>query len=114
MAFYSKFTNQYYYPGICRMNLFNLGYSMSFYVYILKSESTGRFYCGYSSDPARRLAQHNDPEYQLSKTTKRFKGPWKIVHLVECDDRAEAMKLEKKIKKRGVALFLDSVAQQME
>ncbi|MBW2340923.1 MAG: GIY-YIG nuclease family protein [Deltaproteobacteria bacterium] len=24
------------------------------YVYIIKSESTGRFYCGQSSDPERR------------------------------------------------------------
>jgi len=47
---------------------------MPYWVYIIQSQSTGRFYCGYSSDPQRRLRQHNDPEYQLSKTTKRFKG----------------------------------------
>lgn len=68
---------------------------MSFYVYILKSNPTGRFYCGYSSDPARRLAQHNDPEYCLSKTTKRFKGPCKLVHSIECPQRREAMRLGK-------------------
>jgi predicted GIY-YIG superfamily endonuclease len=36
---------------------------MAFWVYILQSQSTGRYYCGYSSDPERRLRQHNDPEY---------------------------------------------------
>ncbi|MBA7649199.1 hypothetical protein ES703_56993 [subsurface metagenome] len=76
------------------------------YVYIIKSESTGRFYCGQSSDPERRLRQHNDPEYFLSKTTKRFKGPWKLVLTKECSNRGDAMNLEKSIKKRGIGRFL--------
>jgi proteic killer suppression protein len=41
-------------------------------VYILQSKSTGRFYCGQTTDVDRRLRQHNDPQYYLSKTTKRF------------------------------------------
>jgi len=81
---------------------------MPYWVYIIQSQSTGRFYCGYSSDPQRRLRQHNDPEYQLSKTTKRFKGPWKLVHTMECADRSEAMILERKIKKRGISRFLSN------
>ena len=79
---------------------------MSFWVYIIQSESTGRFYCGQSSDPERRLRQHNDPEYRLSKTTKRFKGPWRLVWTKNCTDLAEAMKIEKAIKKRGIGRYL--------
>ena len=81
---------------------------MSFWVYILQSKSTDRYYCGYSSDPERLLKQHNDPNYQLSKTTKRFKGPWKLVWAVECETRGEAMKIEKAIKKRGIRRYLES------
>jgi putative endonuclease len=81
---------------------------MSFYVYIIQSESTGRYYCGQSSDPQRRLRQHNDPEYQLSKTTKRFQGPWKLIWTQECMNRSEATQLERKIKKRGISRFLES------
>jgi putative endonuclease len=79
---------------------------MSFYVYILQSESTGRYYCGQTDNLQKRLAQHNDPSSQLTKTTKRFKGPWRIVHTVECATRSESMMLERKIKKRGIARYL--------
>jgi len=44
-----------------------------YFVYIIKSEQTGRYYCGYSSNPERRLRQHNDPHYRLSQNTKRLK-----------------------------------------
>ena len=79
---------------------------MGFWVYILQSQCGGRFYCGHTSDLERRLAQHNDPEYRLSKTTKRFGGPWKVVWSKGCPTRAEAMKLEKIIKKRGIGRYL--------
>ena len=81
---------------------------MAFWVYILQSQSTGRFYCGHTSDLERRIDQHNDPEYELSRTTKVFKGPWKIVWKGECIERGEAMKLEKSIKKRGINRFLEA------
>jgi putative endonuclease len=88
--------------------IFMQRYLLPFYAYIIQSESTGRYYCGSSSDPHRRLRQHNDPEYRLSKTTKRFEGPWVLVWTKECETRGEAMKLEKKIKKRGIGRYLDS------
>ncbi len=81
---------------------------MSFWVYILQSQSTGRFYCGHTSDVKRRMRQHNDPEYQLSRTTKVFEGPWEVAWVREYANRSEAMKLEKSIKKRGVGRFLET------
>ncbi len=80
---------------------------MSFWVYILQSQSTGRFYCGHTSDVERRIRQHNDPEYQLSRTTKVFEGPWKVAWSQECCSRGEAMRLEKTIKKRGVRRYFE-------
>ena len=79
---------------------------MPFSVYIIQSETTGRYYCGHSSDVARRLNQHNDPEYRFSKTTKSLEGPWKLIWAQETASRAEAMILEKKIKKRGISRYL--------
>lgn len=67
-------------------------------MYILQSESTGRFYIGSTDDLERRLAQHNDPGYAGSKTTKRFKGPWKLVYSEPFHTRSQAMAREKKIK----------------
>jgi putative endonuclease len=79
---------------------------MTFWVYILQSESTDRFYCGQTNNLELRLHEHNDPGYNGTKTTKRFKGPWKLIWTFECSDRSEAMRLERSIKKRGVSRYL--------
>ena len=79
-----------------------------FRVYILQSQSNGRYYCGYTSNLTQRLKSHNDPEYRLTRTTKIIPGPWDIVWASEFLSRSEAMKLEKRIKKRGAGrYFLD-------
>jgi len=78
------------------------------YVYILQSESTGRFYCGQTNSLVHRLDEHNNPDYKGSITTKRFKGPWRLVWCRQCLDRTKAMKLEKSIKKRGISRFLEA------
>ncbi len=80
--------------------------TMAYWVYIIHSQTSNRHYCGHSSDAERRLRQHNDPAYQLSKTTKRFQGPWSLVWAQRCMTRGKAMALEKKIKKRVIDRFL--------
>ena len=79
---------------------------MSLWVYIIQSDTNGRYYCGQSSDVDRRLRQHNDPDYRLSKTTKHLAGPWKLVWSQRCEDGSTATVLERKIKKRGIGRFL--------
>ena len=71
---------------------------MPYVVYILQSESTGRYYIGYTDNMERRLRQHNDPGYQSTKTTKRFPGPWNVVYSEMFDSRSEAMIREKQLK----------------
>ena len=75
-------------------------------VYIIQSQSTDRYYCGYSGNVKQRLAAHNDPAYRLTRTTKVVSGPWQIVWTSEFLSRSEAVRLEKKIKKRGIGRFL--------
>ena len=84
------------------------------WVYIIQSESNGRYYCGQSSNVEQRIRQHNDPEYQLTRTTKRYKGPWKPIWSVECESLSEATVLEQKIKKRGIARYLHGYTQSVE
>ena len=67
---------------------------MAFIVYILKSESTGRFYTGYSKDLKARLNKH---EAGATKTT-RNKGPWRVVHTEMFETKKEATKREKELK----------------
>ncbi|MBI4831726.1 MAG: GIY-YIG nuclease family protein [Candidatus Lindowbacteria bacterium] len=81
-------------------------YVTPYFAYILKSQSTSRYYCGSTDDVERRLRQHNDPQYRLSKTTKNFPGSWKIVLSEQFETRSQAMTREKQIKKRGIRRFL--------
>jgi predicted GIY-YIG superfamily endonuclease len=37
------------------------------YLYILPSQSTGRYYIGVTEEVVLRLAQHNDPESNPSR-----------------------------------------------
>jgi len=80
-----------------------------YWVYILQSQTSGRYYCGFTSNLQNRLRQHNDPNYPFSKTTKRFPGPWIIVWQNQFSTRSEAMIMEKRIKKQGVKRFLERV-----
>ena len=82
---------------------------MEFCVYILQSKSTARYYCGSTSDITRRIRQHNDPDYQVTKTTKRFKGPWSLIWSEPCSNRSAVMKREVQIKKRGIRRFLQGL-----
>ncbi len=70
--------------------------------YILFSAKINRFYTGQSEDLNRRLEEHNH-----GKTKFMANGiPWKLVYSRAHDSRAEAMKLERFIKKRGAVRFL--------
>ena len=69
-----------------------------FYLYILQSETSGRYYIGQTDNLDRRLAEHNDLNSTSSKTTKRFKGPWKLIYFEKYESRSDAMIRERQIK----------------
>jgi putative endonuclease len=68
---------------------------MAFYVYILRSLCDDSFYKGYSQDPIKRLAQHNNGFNQSTKHCV----PWKLVYVEAFDSKQEALKREKNLKK---------------
>lgn len=80
------------------------------WVYILQSQSTGRYCCGQTQDLTLRLTQHNDPENRLAQTTKRFPGPWRLVWSQPVANGSDSVKLERLIKKRGIGRFLAAQA----
>jgi len=64
--------------------------AMAFYVYILQSETTGRFYVGQTEHLAERVAYHNS-NYSLAL---RNRGPWKLVYREEFHTRRDAVRRE--------------------
>ena len=68
---------------------------MSCYCYILQC-ADGTFYTGWTTDPVRRVAQHNKGIGAKYTSTRR---PVKLVYLETHPNRTDAMKRELAIKK---------------
>jgi len=66
-----------------------------FLVYILFSESTGRYYVGHAADILDRVQRHNDGRSTSTKSGR----PRNLVFTEAYDSQAEAMKREKQIKR---------------
>jgi len=67
---------------------------MAHYVYILKSQATGRYYVGSSANPDQRLRDHNTKPKGF---TARHR-PWAMVFLQDLGTKASAQAAERKIK----------------
>ena len=61
-----------------------------FWVYVLQNPG-GNFYVGHTDNLDRRSQQRNDPAHTLTSTTKRFRGPWKLVYFEEVSSRSAAL-----------------------
>jgi putative endonuclease len=68
---------------------------MSCYCYILEC-ADGTYYTGWTTDPERRVAQHNKGVGAKYTSTRR---PVKLVYLETHPNRTEAMRRELAIKK---------------
>ena len=73
-----------------------------FYVYILKSEKTARYYIGYSHSPDQRLAEHNSGKV---KATRNFR-PWIKVYMEAFDTELLAIRREREIKAKKSRTYI--------
>ena len=76
---------------------------MDYRVYILWSDVLQKFYIGSTNDLNDRLYRHNSGQSKF--TSKGI--PWKLIYYFSCNNRIEAVRLENKIKKRGIKRFLE-------
>ncbi|MEK7215540.1 MAG: GIY-YIG nuclease family protein, partial [Chloroflexota bacterium] len=65
-----------------------------FFVYVLQSQTSGRFYVGHASNLEKRLQYHNSGR---APSTRR-RGPWKLLGAEEFSSKAEAIRRERQIK----------------
>ncbi len=65
-----------------------------FFVYVLRSQTSGRLYTGHTSDITQRFGQHNAG---ITKSTKS-RGPWRLVHQEEFRTRVDAIRRERFLK----------------
>lgn len=75
------------------------------HVYLLCNEVNGKTYIGCTTDPLRRLKQHNREIVGGAKSTEAMAGRWYIYFLLTgFGDRANAMRWEKILKSRARGL----------
>ena len=78
---------------------------MTFFLYILQSETSGRYYVGQTKNLQERINYHN-ANYSQSL---RNRGPWKLVYHEEYASRTQALKREIQIKRQKSRLFIESL-----
>lgn len=64
------------------------------YVYVLRSEGSGRFYTGCTSDLRKRLSEHSSGKSTYTKS----RGPYKLVYYEACVNLKDAFTREKYLK----------------
>jgi len=80
---------------------------MVFFVYILYSPSTERYYVGQTENLIERLKKHNAAFFDGSSTKAGI--PWHIYYTIECDSRKQAVGMELHLKKMKSVKYYHSV-----
>ncbi len=84
-----------------------------YYVYILFSSSSDRYYIGHTPDVQKRLEEHNNPTRSDKYTAKHL--PWTLILFFKVSsDRGEAMIVERFIKKQKSRVFLEKLILQKD
>ena len=73
-----------------------------FYVYVLRSESDGGFYIGFTTNLRARLKQHQDGQSFATKS----RGPWKLIYYEAYLNQEDALGREKYLKSGSGRRFL--------
>ena len=83
-----------------------------FYLYILHSGSSDKYYVGYTNNPERRLHEHNNSEFNTYTSKHR---PWVLTAVYECGEmEADAIKIERFIKKQKSRSLIEKLIQGCE
>jgi putative endonuclease len=84
-----------------------------FYVYILFSISSNRYYIGHTSDVIRRLKEHNNPSSFDKYSAKHL--PWILSLAFQVSPiRGEAIIVERFIKRQKSRVFIENLISQKD
>ncbi len=78
---------------------------MAYWVYILRNESTGRFYVGHTNDLEDRIRRHNEGRSEATRTG----GSWKLVYQEEFPTRQGAVARERAIKQPKSRNYIEAL-----
>ncbi len=73
-----------------------------FYVYIIESETTGKWYYGYTERLEERIKEHNFNNGHFTGNA----GPWKLIFKRNFTNKTDALAFEKLLKKSKNKTYL--------
>ena len=82
---------------------------MTYYIYILYSNSIDRYYVGYSQNPWIRFEQH------LSNTSDKYTGKakdWDLKTIYSAENKSEVIRIERFIKKQKSRILIERMYQE--
>ena len=79
---------------------------MAFYVYILRSTRTQRFYIGHTEELQKRIAEHNQGRVPSTKN----RGPWELIYTEQFPSRSAASRREREIKAMKSHAWVEQLA----
>ncbi len=65
-----------------------------YYVYVLQSLKSGRFYTGYTNDLRKRFKEHNSGKVFAT----RGRGPFRLIYYEACLNKYDALARERYLK----------------
>ncbi|MFM9825540.1 GIY-YIG nuclease family protein [Flavobacterium sp.] len=77
------------------------------FLYILYSKSNTKYYVGETHNMEERILKHNQHLYSNSFT--KIANDWELVLAYECVDRADALYIEKFIKRMKSKIFIEKI-----
>ena len=78
-----------------------------FFIYILYSESSDKYYIGYTENVEKRLFVHNNP-IKVCYTSKHI--PWVLKRFFSVgDSKTKVLRVERKIKKMKSRRFIEEL-----
>ena len=80
--------------------------AMPLYAYILRSQSSGRYYVGHSENLTKRIFEHNNNRTVSIKN----RGPWELFYSEQFPTRIEASRREREIKNMKSRIYIESLA----
>jgi len=82
------------------------------YVYIIFSSSAHKFYIGETLNITERLEKHNSGAYANAFTSQT--NDWTIQATIECQNRTQALQIEKHIKSMKSKVYIENVIKYSE
>ncbi len=75
------------------------------WVYILKSDSAGKYYVGQTADLGKRIEAHRSGKSRYTRAA----ADWYLVYKREYDTRTQAQKVENFIKRQKSRIFIEKM-----